>query len=297
MLAPENDTVALAAPEAQAFAGPRRRARRKGGVGLIAAWTWVTVIIVAAVFADLLPLPDPNRADFLAIGVGPNGDHLFGTDEIGRDILTRVIYGARISLMVGLVSVLLGMFVGGMLGLLAGYLRGVTERVVMLLTDSLLAFPALVLLLCLAAVFGSNLPTLITGLAILTVPTFIRLTRANSLVVANREYVVAARAYGSSPLRVIIRDVVPNVSMPVLAYSFVVMGVVIVAEGSLSFLGLGVPGPTPSWGSMIAGGRRELESKSHIVLVPGAVMFITVLALTVIGERFRQRYDKREGAL
>lgn len=271
--------------------------RRTGGIGVIVAVGWLALIIVAAVFANLLPLQNPDEADFAAIAQGPGSSHLLGTDEIGRDILSRVIFGARISLIVGVVSVVLGMVVGGMLGLLAGYLRGAAERVVMLLTDSLLAFPALVLLLCLAAVFGSNLPTLITGLAILTVPTFIRLTRANSLVVSNREYVMAAKAYGSGTFRVILRDVVPNVTMPILAYSFVVMGVVIVAEGSLSFLGLGIPGPTPSWGSMIAGGRRDLATEPHIALIPGAVMFFTVLAFTVIGERYRRRFDTRAGAL
>jgi len=267
------------------------------GLGTWIAGGWLALVAVAAVLADLLPLDDPERADFLSIATGPDGNHWLGTDEIGRDILSRVIYGGRISLMVGVVSVVLGVVVGGMFGLLAGYLRGITERIVMLLTDALLAFPALVLLLCLAAVFGTNLPTLIIGLAVLTVPTFTRLTRANSLVVANREFVTASRAYGAKPMRVILRDIVPNVLMPVMAYCFIVMGVVIVAEGSLSFLGLGIPNPTPSWGGMIAGGRIDIGEKPHIVLIPGAVMFLTVLALTVLGERFRRRYDVKEAFL
>lgn len=275
----------------------QRLYRRLGGIGTISSLGWIGLVVVLAAIADFLPIDDPEIADFTAIGRGPSSNHLLGTDEIGRDILSRVIFGARISLLVGVVSVILGMFVGGLLGLLAGYLRGWTERVVMVLTDSLLAFPALILLLCLAAVFGTNLPTLIVGLAILTVPTFIRLTRANSLVVSKREYVMAAKAYGSGTMRVILRDVVPNVTMPILAYSFIIMGVVIVAEGSLSFLGLGIPGPTPSWGSMIAGGRRDLADKPHIAMIPSAIMFVTVLAFTLVGERYRQRFDKRVGAL
>jgi peptide/nickel transport system permease protein len=267
------------------------------GLGAILGMAWIALVALAAIFADLLPLDDPERADFSSIATPPDANHWLGTDEIGRDILSRVIYGARISLMIGIVSVVLGLVVGGMFGLLAGYLRGLPERIVMLLTDALLAFPALVLLLCLAAVFGSNLPTLILGLAVLTVPTFTRLTRANSLVVGNREFVVASRAYGSKPMRVILRDIVPNVLMPVMAYCFVVVGVVIVAEGSLSFLGLGIPNPTPSWGGMIAGGRISLAETPHIVLVPSAVMFLTVLAMTIIGERFRRRYDVKESAL
>jgi peptide/nickel transport system permease protein len=277
---------------------PRRPGRRKRReIAYWASVVWLVGVALAAIFANFLPLDDPNRSDFAAIAQPPSWEHWMGTDEVGRDILSRVVYGARVSLLVGVVSVLLGMFVGGLLGLSAGYIKGRVEAVIMTATDALLAFPALVLLLTLAAVFGQNLPNLVLGLAILTVPTFIRLTRANTLGVANREFVVAARAYGSKSLRVMLRDVVPNVIMPLAAYAFIIAGVVIVAEGSLSFLGLGLPPPTSSWGGMVAGGRQDLATSPHIVLMPGAVLFVTVLAFTMIGEHFRKRFDVREGVL
>ena len=287
-------TASLLAP-ATPVDDPVRRAPRR--FGYVVSVGWLALLIAGTVLADLLPLPDRDRSDFTMIAAAPSWSHLLGTDEVGRDILARAVYGARVSLLVGVVSVLLGMFVGGLLGLLAGYLKGRVEAVIMTATDAMLAFPALVLLLTLAAVFGQNLPTLVLGLAVLTVPTFIRLTRANTLQIADREFVVAARAYGSKPWRVMVRDVVPNVTMPLAAYSFIIAGVVIVAEGSLSFLGLGIPPPTPSWGGMIAGGRTELDAHAHIVIMPGLVMFATVLAFTLIGEHFRRRFDTREGVL
>ena len=282
-------------PPVTAADEPARRGPRR--FGFVTSLGWIALLIAGTALADVLPLPDRDRSDFTRIAAAPSWSHLLGTDEVGRDILSRAVYGARVSLLVGVVSVLLGMFVGGLLGLLAGYLKGRVEAVIMTATDAMLAFPALVLLLTLSAVFGQNLPTLVLGLAVLTVPTFIRLTRANTLQIADREFVVAARAYGSKPWRVMIRDVVPNVTMPLAAYSFIIAGVVIVAEGSLSFLGLGIPPPTPSWGGMIAAGRTELDAHAHIVIMPGLVMFATVLAFTLIGEHFRRRFDTREGVL
>jgi len=280
--------------EAQLEAVPARPKRK------VVYWCslgWIIVLAATTVLAGLLPLKDPNRSDFTRIAEGPSLTYWLGTDEVGRDIFARVIYGARVSLLIGIVSVILGMVVGGMLGMIAGYVKGRIEGVIVTITDALLAFPALVLLLTLAAVFGQNLPTLILGLALLTVPTFIRLTRANTLVVSQREFVVAAKAYGSKSLRVMLRDVAPNVMMPLMAYCFIIAGVVIVAEGSLSFLGLGLPPPTPSWGGMIAGGRIDLDTKPHIVLMPGLVMFLTVLAFTMVGEHLRRGLDVREGVL
>lgn len=287
------------APPAAAATPPSGRPafRPKRPIAYWVSLTWICVLTAAAVFAGVLPLRDPNRADFSRIAEGPSWTYWFGTDEVGRDIFARVIHGARVSLLIGIASVILGMVVGGMLGMIAGYLKGRAEGVIVTITDALLAFPALVLLLTLAAVFGQNLPTLVLGLALLTVPTFIRLTRANTLVISQREFVVAARAYGSRSLRVMMRDVAPNVIMPLMAYCFIIAGVVIVAEGSLSFLGLGLPPPTASWGGMIAGGRIDLDTKPHIVLMPGMVMFLTVLAFTMVGEHLRRNFDVREGVL
>ncbi|MFP4553631.1 MAG: ABC transporter permease [Actinomycetota bacterium] len=258
---------------------------------------WLGLVVLAAILAPFLPLHDPNRSDFTSVAVTPNSDYWLGTDAVGRDILSRAIFGARISLVVGLASVLLGMSVGGLVGLIAGYLKGRVEAAVMVVTDALLAFPAIVLLLALMAVLGQSLPNLILGLAVLSVPTFIRLSRASALVLSQQEFVIAARAYGSRSWRVIMREIVPNVIPPMAAYGFVIIAVVIVAEGSLSFLGLGVPPPESSWGAMIANGRRDLTTIPHIALIPATIMFVTVLAFNLVGERLRKRFDVKEGAL
>ena len=284
-------------PVLPAPATPRAAVRPKRPIVYWTSLCWIFTLTAAAITAGFLPLKDPNRSDFSRIAEGPSWTHWLGTDEVGRDIFARVVFGARVSLLIGVVSVILGMVVGGLLGMAAGYVKGRVEGVIVTVTDALLAFPALVLLLTLAAVFGQNLPTLIFGLALLTVPTFIRLTRANTLVVAQREFVTAAKAYGSKSHRVMMRDVAPNVIMPLMAYCFIIAGVVIVAEGSLSFLGLGLPPPTASWGGMIAGGRIDLDTTPHIALIPSMIMFITVLAFTMVGEHLRRGFDVRESAL
>lgn len=261
------------------------------------AWVWLGGVVLAAVLAPLLPLWDPAIPDYANVFGGITPQHWLGGDTLGRDTFSRVVYGARASLLVGICAVGLGALVGGVLGMLAGYFGGRTERVLALITDVVLAFPGLVLIIAIVAVLGASLPHLILGLAILSVPTFIRLTRATTLVVAQREFVLAARAYGCSPLRIIFREIAPNVILPVAAYGFIMIGTFIVVEGSLSFLGLGIPPPTPSWGGMIAGGRTELLTYPHISLFPAAVMFLTVLSINYIGERTRKQFEVKESNL
>lgn len=287
--APVQASVDVSAPEG--------RRRRRNPIGYWLAWFWLALIVPAAVLAPFLPLWNPAEPDFTAIGSLPSLDHPLGADALGRDTLSRIIFGARASLLVGICAVAMGMVIGGSLGIVAGYVGGRVERLLMVVTDAILAFPGLVLLLAIVAVLGASLTNLILGLGILAVPTFVRLARANTLVVAQREYVMAARAYGSRTFRIMIREVVPNVVLPVAAYGFIMIGIFIVAEGSLSFLGLGIPPPDPSWGSMIAGGRRELIDNPHIALTPAAVMFFTVLAINYIGERVRKKYDVKDSHL
>lgn len=261
------------------------------------AWTWLGLVVAAAVFAPLLPLWDPAVPDYRNVFGGITPTHWLGGDTLGRDTFSRVVYGARASLLVGICAVGIGALVGGCLGMVAGYFGGRVERVLAWLTDVVLAFPGLVLIIAIVAVLGARLPNLIAGLAILSVPTFVRLTRAATLVVAQREYVQAARAYGVRPLRIIAREIAPNVVLPVAAYAFIMIGTFIVVEGSLSFLGLGIPPPTPSWGGMIAGGRAELLRFPHISLFPAAVMFLTVLSINYIGERTRKQFEVKESNL
>ncbi|WP_051581413.1 ABC transporter permease [Pseudonocardia acaciae] len=270
---------------------------RRAPIGWWLAWTWLVAIVVAAVFAPLLPVWNPAVPDYDAVFSGITPTHWLGGDTLGRDTLSRIIYGARASLLVGVCAVGLGAVVGGILGMLAGYLGGRTERVLALITDIVLAFPGLVLIIAMVAVLGASLTNLIIGLAVLSVPTFVRLARANTLVVARREYVRAARAYGCRPLRIIAREITPNVVLPVAAYAFIMIGTFIVVEGSLSFLGLGIPPPTPSWGGMIAAGRAELLDYPYISLFPAAVLVLTVLSINYIGERTRKLLEVKESRL
>jgi len=285
----------IAVPTATAVAPTRRTGRVRWGWWV--AWTWLSAVVLSAVFAPLLPLWDPAIPDYTNVFGGITPQHWLGGDTLGRDTFSRVVYGARASLLVGVCAVGLGALVGGALGMIAGYFRGLVERVLTWVADVVLAFPGLVLIIAMVAVLGANLTNLILGLAILSVPTFLRLSRATTLVVAQREFVQAARAYGCRPMRVILREIAPNVVMPVAAFGFILIGVFIVVEGSLSFLGLGIPPPTPSWGGMIAAGRTELLRYPHISLFPAAVMFLTVLSINYIGERTRKQFEVKESNL
>lgn len=262
------------------------------------ATSWLALIIVLALTAPLLPLPGYDvRIDRPALSPSLDLARLLGTDGLGRSTLSRLIYGAQVSLAVGVVSVLIGMIVGGTLGLLAGYLRGWFEKVVSVITDSLLAYPPLVLLLAITSTLGSSLSSLVVSLGLLCVPTFTRLSRANTLAFAQREFVTASRALGGRPLRIVFREILPNVVLPVASYAFVMAAVVIVAEGSLSFLGLGIPPPSPSWGGMISVAKDRLATEPQLVFIPAAAMFLTIFALNVVGDRARTRFDVREAAL
>lgn len=290
------DSVAVSPPSRSA----RVRLRRViGGPILVrAALAWLVLIALLAICADFLPLERYDRTiGKPASSPSSSFSMWLGTDGLGRSNMARVIYGARVSLAVGLISVAIAMTIGGLLGLFAGYLRGRFEKFVNILTDSFLAFPPLVLLLAITATMGSSLRTLVISLGVLSLPTFTRLARANTIAFAQREFITASRALGARAGRVVFRDLLPNVVLPVASYAFVVAAVVIVAEGSLSFLGLGLPPPTPSWGGMIAAGRDRLESDPLVVFVPAAVMFLTIFSLNVVGDRARTRFDVRESSL
>ncbi|MER7006000.1 ABC transporter permease [Dactylosporangium sp. NPDC000555] len=271
-------------------------ARRHGFVYAFAL-AWLVIVVAAAALADLLPLPDPTAQDYAYVRSGPSGAHWLGTDSLGRDILSRIVHGARVSLIVAALALLLGLTIGLVLGLIAGYFRGFVETAIVTLADSMLAFPALVFLMVLTGVAGQSLTNVVVGLGVIYVPTFVRLARANTLVFAQREFVLAARAGGARSGRIIRRDILPNVAVPVFSYSFVIVAHLIVAEGTLSFLGLGIPPPRPSWGAMIAEGRQDMADYPHVVLLPAAVLFLTVLCMNIVGDRFRERLDIRESAV
>ena len=258
---------------------------------------WIGIILVLALTADLLALLSPTDMDMLEKRMPPSLAHWLGTDNLGRDMLARLIFGARISLTVGVASPLIGLILGGTLGMLAGYLRGRLETIIVASVDVLLAFPPLVLALALTAYLGQTVANLTYIIGILSIPAFTRVARASTLSIANREFVLAARALGATEARILAREVLPNVILPLVAFFLLAVAVTIVVEGALSFLGLGVPPPAPSWGSMIGEGRESLEIAPRIAFLPAGVMFATVLAFNIIGDTLRAITDPRQAAL
>lgn len=270
--------------------------------GLWLAVLWVVVVVGAAILADVLPLNEARNTS-LTIGQPSRqrpdlfSPHPFGTDTQALDVLGGVIYGARVSLQVGLLSVSIGTVLGGLIGVASGFFRGKLDGVIGILTDALLAFPPLILLLAVVSAIEPSVLTISFALALLTVPTYIRLARANTLAFAQREFVLAARAMGAKSWRIIFTELIPNVIRPLLSYSFIIVAVIIVAEASLSFLGVGIRRPTPTWGNMIAAGQSELRTTPHLVFVPGGVMFVTVFAFNRLGDKARQLWDPRQSAI
>lgn len=287
-------TITEAAPpeDAPVSPPPAPAARPAWTRAPILAWTfaaWGVLVIVLAVLAPVLPLAAPDLPDYTAVSQAPGGAHLLGTDEYGRDILSRLIWGAQASLQVGFVSVVLGLTVGLVLGMLAGYYRGWVDTVISLVVDVVLAFPALIFIIVLVAIRGPSKEILVIGLGVVMVPTFTRLARANTLVWSKREFVAAATVLGSRRSRTLFREVFPNVLPGLLAYAFTVVAVVMVAEGSLSFLGFGIQPPEASWGTMIAGGRGSLYNAPWIVGFPALALLLTVLSFNFFGDYLRGR--------
>jgi peptide/nickel transport system permease protein len=258
-------------------------------VSVIAAITLLVVLAAAAILAPWLPLDDPLRADPRAKSLGPSLEHWFGTDTLGRDLFSRCIWGARMSLTIGVVSSLLAALIGSTVGFVAGFARGKTEGVLVSLMDAMLAFPSLVLALALTAFLGPSARNVILAISIVSIPVFGRLVRAQTLSISTRDYVLAAQASGATRRRILATEVAPNVLPAVAAYAVLLAAIAIVVEGSLSFLGLGVPLPTPTWGSIIAGGQGEIDTSPHIFLFPVLMIFVTVFALNTVGDHLRAR--------
>jgi peptide/nickel transport system permease protein len=251
------------------------------GIGFWLSVGWITLVVLAAIFASVLPIRSPTATNAVERLMAP-GSHgyLLGSDTLGRDVLSRLIYGSRVSLVVGASSVIIGVVVGATIGMVAGYVRGTVEQVVMWALDVILSFPALVLLIAVVAFAGHSLRTIALVLGFIGIPIYARLARAHTLAVADREFVLAARAIGVRTSRILLRDIVPNV-----------MPAVIVVEGSLSFLGLSVSAPTASWGGLIAEGQPFLQQDPSFVLIPSLVMCLTVLSLNLAGDTMRRRHE------
>jgi len=254
----------------------------------------VTLIAVAvALAAPLLAPHDPLRQNLGNTLASPGRTHPLGTDNVGRDVLSRVIWGTRISLVAGFVSVAIATLAGSLIGLLAGYRGGRADGLAMRLMDAVLSFPPLVLALALGAVLGANLAGVLIALGVVYTPTFARLMRGQVLTIRSREYIEAARALGASGGAIVWRHVLPNAATPIVVQASLSVAFAILAEASLSFLGLGVQPPEASWGSMINAGRGYLRQAPWVVFGPGAALFVTVLGLNFLGDAVRDALDPR----
>lgn len=285
---------------ARAIGRADARARRRRLAAFLLLWlpvAWLAMTVAAAVTADWLPLPPPDDQDLADILAPPEEAHLFGADSLGRDILSRSIHALRISLVAGLGSVAIGLLVGGTIGMLAGYFRGRFESFAMAAMNIVLAFPPLVLAIAITSGAGPALLKVIVAIGVLFVPAFARIARANTLVFSGKEFVLAAHAMGMRHGRIVLGEILPNLIPPLLAYSLLMVAIAIVAEASLSFLGLSVPPPAPSLGSMIAAEQRNVLDAPFAVFFPAAILFLTVLALNMAGEQASRRLHVQEQLL
>jgi peptide/nickel transport system permease protein len=272
-------------------------ASKRLGFGFWVAAIWFVTVVLAAVLAPVLPLDDPNVASGRP-RLAPSPEHWFGTDMIGRDLFSRVVWAARVSLVVGFASIVLGLLIGGTMGIVAGYVKKRTETILMGMIDVLLAFPALLLALAIVSFRDDrSVSNVVLAIGIVSIAPIARLVRAATLVYSQREFVTASRSLGASNTRIIVKEILPNVVLPVISFSIIGVAVAIVAEGGLAFLGLSVAPPTPTWGGMINDGRSQLANYPYMSLIPATVMFLTVLSLNLAGDRLREYYDIKEGAL
>ena len=265
---------------------------RRSIVGLVGL-ALVAVCLAVTALAPVLAPYDPIYADFANVLSPPTWQHPFGTDDIGRDILSRVIYGARISLSAGLAPVLFALAVGLPLGLIAGYAGGTIDNLLMRAVEVILAFPTLVLALGITAILGPKLSHALLAIGLVFVPNFARLIRGQVLSVRENDFVTAARALGGSDFRVVLQHVLPNCVAPLLVQSSFAISFAILVEAALSFLGLGTQPPTPSWGIMLAQGRGYLEQAPWLGAFPGLAIFLTVLGFNLVGDGLRDALDPR----
>lgn len=276
-------------------AGPGRRAwrrlsRRRGA--MIGA-ALVLGFVLMALFAAWLAPQDPIATSWGAIRKAPSAEHWFGTDEIGRDVFARVVWGAQASLMAGVVSVSISLLLGVPIGLAAGFIGGAVDGVISRVVDAFLACPFLILAIALAAFLGPNLTNAMIAIGVSATPIFVRLTRAQVIGVMVEEYIEAARAMGNPPWRIALRHVLPNIAGPLIVQATLAVAAAVIAEASLSFLGLGQQPPAPSWGSMLNTAKNYVDSAPWMAIWPGLSIFCLVLGFNLLGDGLRDALDPR----
>ena len=258
------------------------------------AGLFVLLLIVAACAAPwLVPFDPEDYFDYDALNDPPSLVHWFGVDSLGRDIFSRVLMGARISLTAGLCSVMIGAVVGTFMGLLAGYYQGWCERITMRVSDVLLAFPGMLLAIGVVAVMGSSMANVIVAVAVFSVPAFARLVRGNTLALKQMTYVEAVRSVGASDLTIMLRHILPGTLSPIVVYGTMRIGTSIITAASLSFLGMGARPPTPEWGAMLNDARADMVIAPHVAIFPALAIFFTVLAFNLLGDGLRDALDPK----
>jgi peptide/nickel transport system permease protein len=254
----------------------------------------VVLLIVVAVLAPWIVPYDPVKTSFGLVRKAPNWAHWLGTDEVGRDVLSRVIWGTRASLLAGVVSVSISLLIGVPIGMAAGFLGGWVDAVISRITDAFLACPFLILAIALAAFLGPSLVNAMVAIGVSATPVFVRLTRAQVLNVKVEDYIEAARAVGNSPLRIALRHVLPNVTAPLIVQATLAFAAAVIAEASLSFLGLGQQPPAPSWGSMLNTAKNFIDNAPWMAIWPGLSIFLLVLSFNLLGDGLRDALDPRQ---
>ena len=256
----------------------------------------IIFLILLAVFADVLYDYDTQiiKQSIMSRMQEPSAAHPFGTDAVGRDILARVVYGTRYSLLIGFSSVALGMLIGVALGAIAGFFGGILESVIMRLSDVFSSIPAILMAMIIVFALGKNMFNLILAIAVTSVPTFIRITRSSVLTLRDQEYVEASRAIGVAKRQIIMRHILPNCLSPIIVTATLRIGLSIITASSLSFVGLGVPTPAPEWGTMLSEGRDYILSAGYMCVFPGLAIVITVLAINLMGDGLRDALDPHQ---
>jgi peptide/nickel transport system permease protein len=255
---------------------------------------FIILLVLIAVFAPLIAPYDPVASNLRLRGAAPSAGHWFGNDDIGRDILSRILYGTRIALIVGLGATSIAVIIGVLVGATAGYFGGKVDFVLSRFVDALMAFPILALLLTLSAIFGPSLRNVVIVIGVTFWASYARVIRAEVLSLRERDYVLAARASGATSRRIILQHIVPNAIGPVIILASLAIGSVIIFESALSFLGMGIQRPTPSWGTMLSDGREYIRNYPHIAIAPGLAIAFTVLAFNMVGDGLRDALDPRE---
>lgn len=253
----------------------------------------IALVVVAILAPHIVPFDPENYFDYDALNAGPSATHWFGVDSLGRDILSRILMGTRISLEAGFVSVVIGAIIGTVLGLLAGYYEGWWDRIVMRICDVLFAFPGILLAIGIVAILGSGMANVVFAVAVFSIPAFARLVRGNTLMLKHLTYVEAARSIGASDRTIILRHILPGTISSIVVYFSMRIGTSIITAASLSFLGMGAQPPTPEWGAMLNEARADMVTAPHVAIFPSLAIFLTVLAFNLLGDGLRDALDPK----